>query len=71
MQNAGMTKLWSLKNAEYEKDRLKERTKKFDRIIKMYSCPAQYKRAKEAIKTLKSELIEHGEASDLFGLETG
>jgi len=31
----------------------------------------EYKRAKEAIKTLKSELIEHGEASDLFGLEQG
>ena len=31
----------------------------------------EYKRAKEAIKTLKSELIEQGEASDLFGLEQG
>ncbi len=31
----------------------------------------EYKRAKEAITTLKSELIEQGEASDLFGLEQG
>ncbi|MEK6198237.1 MAG: virulence RhuM family protein [Desulfobacterales bacterium] len=30
-----------------------------------------YDRAKEAITTLKSELIQHGEASDLFGREQG
>ena len=58
-------KSWSL-ILKYDEDRLelppdRHPTKKF----------LDYDRAKAAITTLKSELIQHGEASDLYGREQG
>jgi prophage maintenance system killer protein len=58
-------KSWSL-ILQYDEDRLELPTDRHPTEKTL-----QYERAKEAITMLKSELIEHGEASDLFGQEQG
>ena len=58
-------KSWSL-ILKYDEDRLELPAERHSTEKSL-----DYERAKEAITTLKAELIEHGEASGLFGQEQG